>query len=351
MCGVDSILFTMGKLRIREDFHALSRSRYGIAGFVMALAILIGGCRSNRQIKVAVIPRTEGTLLWDPIHTGAEIAADGTDVQIYWTAPTREDDVDAQIRLVERVVKGNYQGLVLAPDQALSLITPVRRALAQGIPTVIIGSPLPIPAGGDLYYILNDDTEGGRMAGQRIAELLKGHGSVALLGINPDVTGIMIRVRAFEEFLAQHYPDIHVVERREGTLNVPHEQQVAEDVLRSNPNLDAIVAFMWTTVDGTLLALDSRPMNHDTKMIGFDAEGLPPFNQQPKLDSVIQENSRSLGQQAIQLIRQRRLGASPPNTMLISPKLITRQNIDSDEVMAMMSGDWKLGHWHWSSTR
>jgi DNA-binding LacI/PurR family transcriptional regulator len=92
-------------------------------------------------------------------------------------------------------------------------------------------------------------------------------------------------------------------------------------------------------------------MNHDTKMIGFDAEGLPPFNQQPKLDSVIQENSRSLGQQAIQLIRQRRLGASPPNTMLISPKLITRQNIDSDEVMAMMSGDWKLGHWHWSSTR
>ena len=34
----------------------------------------------------------------------------------------REDDVEAQIELVDRVVSSGYQGLVLAPDQALSLL-------------------------------------------------------------------------------------------------------------------------------------------------------------------------------------------------------------------------------------
>jgi len=43
---------------------------------------------------------------------------------------------------VNRIIgEKKYQGLVLAPDQALALITPVQRALSHGIATVIVGSP------------------------------------------------------------------------------------------------------------------------------------------------------------------------------------------------------------------
>lgn len=65
---------------------------------------------------------------------------DRTGASLYWRAPTREDDIETQISLVEHVAQGNYQGLVLAPDQALSLISPVRLVLSRRIPTVIIGS-------------------------------------------------------------------------------------------------------------------------------------------------------------------------------------------------------------------
>ena len=177
--------------------------RFASVGLVCALALWVIACRSHPQVKIAVIPQTEGNSIWDPAQEGAENAANPAGISIYWNAPAREDDVEAQIALVDRVADGNYQGLVLAPDQALSLIAPVRRALARDIPTVIIGTPLPIPAGGNLMYILNDDVEGGRIAAQRVAGLLDGHGTVALLGIDPDITGIMIRSRAFEEFLAQ----------------------------------------------------------------------------------------------------------------------------------------------------
>jgi len=220
----------------------------------------------------------------------------------------------------------------------------VRRALAHGIPTVIIGSPLPIPAGGNLSYIVNDDAEGGRMAARRVAEVLNGHGTVALLGINPDVTGIMIRSRAFEEFLARNDPDIRIVERRIGTFNVAHEQQVAEDTLRANPNLDVVVALMWPTIDGTLSALGTAPEGRRVKVVGFDPFGLPPFQQKANLDSIIREDTRSMGRQAVELIHARLQGQSAPALVYLKPTLITRDNIDSPEVRFMLSSR----DWHWS---
>ncbi|MGA7340379.1 MAG: substrate-binding domain-containing protein, partial [Terracidiphilus sp.] len=247
----------------------------------LAGAFCPAGCGSRRQVRIAVIPQTEGTMIWEAAHVGAEIGADHTGAFIYWNAPTREDDVEAQIALVERVVDDDYQGLVLAPDQALALISPVRRALAHGIPTVIIGSPLPIPAGGNLSYILNDDQEGGRLAAKRVGALLGGHGTVAILGIDPDVTGTTIRARAFEQYLVENYSGIRIADRRMGSYNVPHEQQVAEDVLRAHPDLDAIVALMSPSVDGTLSALGTTPAKRDIKVIGFDMAGLPSFVRNP----------------------------------------------------------------------
>jgi len=318
---------------------------------VCAFALWPTACGSHNQARIAVIPQTEGTIFWEAEHTGAEQAAGSTGTFVYWNAPTSEDDVEAQIALVDRIVDQNYQGLVLAPDQALSLIIPVRRALAHGIPTVIVGSPLPIPAGGNLSYILNDDEEGGRMAAERAAALLHGHGTVALLGINPDITGIMIRARSFEQFVGQHYPGIRIVEKRMGSYNPPHEQQVAEETLRTNPDLDVIVALMSTTVDGTLSAIETTGKNRLVKVIGFDQGGYPLLGQQGNLDSVVQEDIRSMGQQAVELISARLRGQSVPATVLLHPRLITRDNMNTPEVRLMLSQDWTLGRWSWSSIR
>jgi len=328
-----------------------NRPYLAMAGLVCAFALWATACKSHRQVRIAVIPQTEGTIFWEAEHTGTEQAADPTGTFIYWNAPTSEDDVEAQIALVDRIVDQNYQGLVLAPDQALSLIMPVRRALAHGIPTVIVGSPLPIPAGGNLSYILNDDEEGGRIAAQRAAALLHGHGTVALLGINPDLIGIMIRAHTFEQVVAQNYPGIRIVEKRMGSYNAPHEQQVAEETLRANPDLDVIVALMSTTVDGALSAIDTTGKNRLVKVIGFDQGGYPLSGQQTNLDSVVQEDIRSMGQQAVELIAARLRGQSVPATIHLHPRLITRENMNTPEVRLMLSQDWTLGRWRWSSIR
>lgn len=308
----------------------------------MTLSLLLSaGCRKPRSVTIAVIPRTSGTLLWEPEHRGAEDAAESIGAQIYWNAPTREGDVTGQIALIHHVIAEDDQGLVLAPSQSLPLITPVRRALALGLPIVIVSSPLPVPAGANLSYVLNDEVEGGHIAARRVAQLLHGHGTVAILGINPSVAGIMVRARSFESLISQNYPAIHVIERHMGSFNVPHEQEVAEEALEAHPDLDAVVALMWPSARGAISTIDNNPGKFKAKVIAFDPGDI--LFTSPSLDSVVLQNTREMGSIAVQLIHTRLSGRSAPALITLKPILVTRANAHSEEVLHLTTMDWHPG--------
>jgi ribose transport system substrate-binding protein len=322
---------------LRTD-SALGPHRSAVV-FLCGVLLWCGGCHSFSVPTIAVIPRTSGTPLWEPVHAGAEFAARSMGAKIYWNAPTREDDVQGQIALVESVVDRKYQGLVLAPDQALALITPVRRALSKETPTVIIGSPLTIPAGGKLTYILNDEEKAGEMAAQRVGKLLDGSGSVAILGVNPDIVGIMIRARSLEETLAREYPKIKIVEKHFGSFNVPHDQLIAEETFRRNPDLNAILALTSASTRGACSALTHNAQMAYTRVIGFD-EPDPLLFHEESLDSLIVQNGREMGISAVNVVAAQLAGESVPAEMKLTPLLITRGNVASREMHEVLSTEW-----------
>jgi ribose transport system substrate-binding protein len=305
------------------------------------------GCHSGTPFTIAVIPRTSGTSLWEPEHGGAEAAAVHANAHIYWNAPTREDDVEGQIAIVNQVISRGYQGLVLSPDQALALIAPVRRAVAHDIPTVIVGSPLPLPPGGKLSYILSDDEAGGRIAAQRAAQLLQGRGSVAVLGINPDITGIMIRERSLELFLTQHYPNVRLIKKM-GSFDYLHEQQVAEETLKANPEVKVIVGMMWASARAAMSVVEETPGFGETKVIAFDPDGGSLFDT-AVVDSVIQQDTHTMGQLAVDVIDGERHGRPMPALIKLQPILITRQNVNNPEIRRLTSMDWRPTPWVWET--
>ena len=299
---------------------------------------LLAGCQRRAPLAIAVIPRTCGTMLWEPEHGGAQTTAFNLGARIYWNAPTREDDIEGQIALVQRISSENFKGLILAPDQSRALITPVRRAMQRGLSVVVVGSPLSIPPGDRLSYILNDEEAGGRIAGERVARLLHGEGSVAILGINGDITGILTRARSLETYLAATYPRIRVI-KRAGSFNVPQEQQVAQETLKANPELDAVVALTATSTLGATSALGDLPRSRQLPIVSFDPDSFGFDN--PNLDSVVLENTQKMGSEAVRQIVARSQGhVVPPVTRLI-PILVTRDNVNSAEVQKLTSMDWR----------
>lgn len=287
---------------------------------------------------IAVVPRTTGTALWEPEHEGAARAATEAELRIYWNAPTREDDVQRQIALIERIIDEKYGGLILSPDQSLALMTPVRRALAHGIPTVILGTPLPMKPGGRLIYVVSDDNLAGQMAAGRVGEVLRGTGTVAVLGIDPDIAGVLERERSFELTLATRFPKIKIVAKRMGSFNVPYEEQIAEEVLADNPNLDMILAVTTDATRGAYSALTEMHRVGKVKLIGCDQDLLAPLST-GELDSIIAEDTYEMGFRAVSLLSRERQGKPVPALTKVSPRLITRENLSSPDVQRILGLD------------
>jgi len=268
-------------------------------------------------------------------------------VHIYWNAPTREDNIDDQITIVQRVTARGYQGLVLAPDHAQALITPVRRAMSHGLPVVVVGSPLSIPPGNGLCYVLNDEEVGGRIAAQRVAMILHGRGTVALLGIDPDILGIITRARSVEQFLAENYPDIHILVKQVGTFNRFREQQVAKETLKTNPDLDAIIALTSTSEHAVLSAIGDSQTSH-VKVIVFDPEVW--IFDDPHIDSLVVEDMEKMGAEAVSQILRKSTGRTMTPLTKFEPVLLTRENYTNEapELYSMIYAWPAHSRWRWT---
>ncbi|GGH13831.1 substrate-binding domain-containing protein [Silvibacterium dinghuense] len=323
-----------GQLPARQ-LHARCVLRLCVATL---LAAVLSACSSGPP-RIAVIPRACGTALWEPEHAGAADAARVHGISLYWNAPTRANDVQRQIALVERVSSEPYEGIVLAPDESLAFRTPVQRLLKKHMPLVVVGTELGIQPGDDFSYVLSDEAAAGQIAARRIGQLLHGQGEVAVLGMDPKLANIMLRERSFEYALAAEFPRIHVVARRMGQTDVSQEQETAEELLRSKSSPDAIVALSAESTRGAYYALVEFHKASAIKLVGFDQDLLPPLRT-GDLDSVIVENTYEMGHLAIEEIQDRVKGEPVAARTVVSPKLVTRDNMDTPEIQKIFSARW-----------
>jgi ribose transport system substrate-binding protein len=299
-------------------------------------------CKSHRIPLIAIIPATTAEELTESEHAGAERAARALNWDVYWNGPSREDDFPRQIRLVYQVIDSNVAGLVLSPDHAVALISPVRSALAKGIPTVIVGTPLGTSPGGNLLFVVNDDAATGRLAAERAWQYLQPNDAVAILGIDPNMLGSIERADAFEASLRTRFPKVRMIERRSLSFSGAEAEASVENVIHSVPELRVIISLNINQTRAAVDALHRSGASRKVVLIGCDQDlDLMLHLRLGDIDSVVAENTREMGYQAMQIIHSRLLGESTDSKFVVKPILVTKENIDSADVQEVLDMDWR----------
>jgi ribose transport system substrate-binding protein len=271
-------------------------------------------------------------MLWEVEHFGATAAAEKLKCHLYWNAPTSENDMAGQVSLIDKVSRGKYQGLVLAPNHTLGIRAPVNRALAAGLPVVIVSGQLELAASDKLGYIVNDDEKMGELAAAEIARLINGKGSVALVGVARYAPGIMTRVRAAERLLADRFPEIHVVRRLAGTYDTSRAEELTNDTLDAHPGLNAILSFTAAATRGAHAALRSRSLQQAIPLVGCEQDSdLIVYVSTGEIAALLAENTYRMGYDAVGLIAGSVAGKPLPARSVVAPLLITKQNFNSAE--------------------
>jgi ribose transport system substrate-binding protein len=277
-------------------------------------------------------------MLWDQEHCGATVAAEKLKCHLYWNAPTSENDMAGQVSLVDRVGRGKYQGLVLAPNHTLGIRAPLRRALAAGLPVVIVSAQLDLPASSKLGYIVNDDEKMGELAAAELARLIHGKGSIALVGLARFAPGITLRVRGAESFLASRFPDIHVVSRVVGAYDASRAEGLINAAVDSYPRLKGVLSFTAASTRGVYAALKSRSLQKSIGLVGCEQDSdLMGYVASGEIAAVLAENTYRMGYEAVGLISDSLAGKPLPARSVVPPLLITKQNFKTAEASLLTS--------------
>ena len=176
-------------------------------------------------------------------------------------------DLATQTAQVENFITRGVDAMVICPAESAGIVGAIRKANAAGIP--VFTADIAAQGGKVVSHIASDNVQGGRLAGEYMAKLLKGKGNVAIIN-HPVVQSVQDRVRGFKEALAK-YPGIKIVDDQAAEGQRDKAVTVTENLLQKHRKLDGIFAINDSTALGALAAIEQSGRK-DIVLIGYDGD-------------------------------------------------------------------------------
>jgi ribose transport system substrate-binding protein len=320
----------------------------------VACSALIGcsGQKQDYKYRIAVIPKGLTHQFWQSIDRGAERAAadlgeQGIKVKIDWVGPRTEDDAQVQINILQQQVAGRASGIVLAPQNSTQMVKPVERAVAAGIPVVVIDSGLD-KRDVIVKYVATNNYRGGQLAAEHLLKTLKAEGKAApklvLFRYSPGSESTDQREKGFED----HVNKVIEQQKKKGepaitwlstnkyagaTINSAH--QAAMPLLNGlkDEGIDGIFAPNESSATGMLKALRSLGLNQKVHLMGFDSSApLLDAVRDGDIDGLIVQDPYKMGYLGVWILVQHLEGhdVAPDGDKDLSTgeHVVTKENLD-----------------------
>ena len=318
--------------------------------FLLLLLVLclVPGCtkgpasNTKKKLTIAVIPKGTTHEFWKSIHAGSnkaasELTAQGTDVEVIWKGPLREDDREQQIQVVEGFAAQGVSGIVLAPLDNRALVRPVSDAGRAGVPTVIIDSGL--ESTDFVSFVATDNRKGGSLAAERMGQLLNGKGKVLVLRYAEGSASTTEREQGFIETIKQKFPEVELVSTDQyAGATRDTAKRASENLLNKFADVvQGIFTPNESSTAGMLLALEDIGKAGKISFVGFDTSQtfIDAINAN-KLHGIIVQNPFNMGYLGVRTMVDSLLGKTVEKRIDTGVMLVTKDNMQTPDVQALL---------------
>jgi len=297
---------------------------------------------AKKKLTIAVIPKGTSHEFWKSIHAGAikaaqELSAQGTEVEVIWKGPLREDDREQQIQVVESFTSQGVSGMVLAPLDNRALVRPVEDAKSANVPTVIIDSSLESDA--IVSFVATDNHKGGMMAADRLGELLGGKGKVMMLRYAEGSASTEAREAGFLEEIKAKYPSIELISTDQyGGATRDTAKSKSETLLISFGDVvQGIFTPNESTTAGMLLALQDISKAGKVMFVGFDtSQTFIDAMKAKQLHGIVVQNPFNMGYLGVRTMVESLQGKPVQKRIDTGVVMITPDNMDAPDMQAVL---------------
>ena len=312
---------------------------------VLILLSLVAACTKTtgkKKFTIAVIPKGTTHEFWKSIHAGSnkaasELTAQGTDVEVIWKGPLREDDREQQIQVVEGFAAQGVSGIVLAPLDNRALVRPVSEAHRAGVPTVIIDSGL--ESNDFVSFVATDNRKGGTLAADRMGQLLNGKGKVLVLRYAEGSASTTEREEGFISEIKQKFPGIELVSTNQyAGATRDTAKRASENLLNTyGDQVQGIFTPNESSTAGMLLALQDIGKAGKISFVGFDSSQtfIDAINAN-QLHGIVVQNPFNMGYLGVRTMVDNLQGKPVSKQIDTGVMLVTKDNMQTPEVQTLL---------------
>jgi ABC-type sugar transport system substrate-binding protein len=251
------------------------------------------------------------------------------------------DDDAVQLSTAEDAVAAGIDGMVIAPRTAEGLASLFELLEREGIPVVTFDRRTDV--GDILAHVGADNVRGGEEAGRFIAERLGGEGRVIELLGTPGASPAIDRSTGFNNAVAEH-PGLEIVAQQAADFAAARALQVTEDILTrlgsspEDPGFDALFAANDEMALGAVEAIRARSIDpSELVIVGFDAtEPALELVEEGAMSGTVDQFPNEQAATALRvLVEYIRDGTVPEEVILLTPRVISRENLDEASTKAV----------------
>ncbi|HWF90363.1 MAG TPA: substrate-binding domain-containing protein [Pyrinomonadaceae bacterium] len=297
---------------------------------------------TKKKLTIAVIPKGTTHEFWKSIHAGSnkaagELTAQGTDVEVIWKGPLREDDREQQIQVVEGFAAQGVSGIVLAPLDNRALVRPVEDAKRANVPTVIIDSGL--ESDQFVSFVATDNRKGGTLAADRMGQLLNGKGKVLVLRYAEGSASTTEREEGFISEIKAKFPEIELVSTNQyAGATRDTAKRASENLLQTFGDVvQGIFTPNESSTAGMLLALEDIGKAGKISFVGFDTSQrfIDALNAN-QLHGLVVQNPFNMGYLGVRTMVDSLLGKPVEKKIDTGVMLVTKENLQTPEVNTLL---------------
>jgi ribose transport system substrate-binding protein len=288
----------------------------------------IAATSDHKPLKVGLIAPVHAAEQGAAIRLGAEAAAKTYGIDLAMADFQPEDGAAEQLAAAKRLLDEGATALLADPADERVLEELAAEAARRGVPLIALNEAR-MPRG-VLAAVSVDNREAGRQAGEAMAELLNGSGTVAIVGAERGDTELEERERGIREAMSA-YPDIEIVEGVSCGGNDDDCREAARIMLDREP-LDGAFALESIGAVGLARETKDRELSGRLGIVAFGSK-LEQLSllQDGALDRLVVQNDFSIGYLAMERAAKRLTGADDG----APSALLETKVVDSDTMFWM----------------
>jgi ribose transport system substrate-binding protein len=225
--------------------------------------------QSAKPLTLVLFIRNLVNPVWTYAGLGADQAAQEIGgVTIVHATPTKSDDIDEQIRLVEDAIAKKPDGLVFSPVDFKALVPAVQKAIDAKIPVIVYANDMP-DLRGALTYIGAEDETIQYLVSKYLFATLGGKGKIVYLEGTPRAATSVPRKNGLDRSLKE-FPGVELLASQTGHYQRRVALEVVESLLPRFPVIDAVVCANDEMAIGAVEALTAAARIEKTLVVGID---------------------------------------------------------------------------------